>query len=178
MRRYSISFVCWRHTGCEVGPPYNERKGSRPGRIKMYTLRKARESDYQWCRKVGHHGLKPIIERLIGWDQNREDNGFERHWNVHHIRIVQLRGQDVGYLKTAWQSGGVLIEGIYLDESFRSRGLGGPIIADVIAKARRPVKLIVHKTNPAKNLYQRLGFKITKENETRYFMTHANEGSV
>ena len=53
--------------------------------------------------------------------------------------------------------------------SFQHRGIGTSIIHDVIARARAahlPVTLTVLKENPAKTLYERLGFSVQEEIDT------------
>jgi ribosomal protein S18 acetylase RimI-like enzyme len=56
---------------------------------------------------------------------------------------------------------------------FQGRGLGTTILGDVIEHARmgrRPVSLQVLKVNPARRLYERLGFVISGESETHFQM--------
>ena len=53
----------------------------------------------------------------------------------------------------------------------RGRGLGGGLLRELIEKCPRPIiQLQVYKTNPAVRLYERLGFRVTGENEHHYLM--------
>jgi RimJ/RimL family protein N-acetyltransferase len=59
------------------------------------------------------------------------------------------------------------------DEGRQRQGIGTSVIQQVLDEARRsgkPVALQVLKVNPARRLYERLGFSVTGENETLYFM--------
>ena len=61
---------------------------------------------------------------------------------------------------------------IQLKEAFQRRGIGTSLIRDVIEKAKAaglPIRLRVLKKNPVVELYNRLGFVITKE------FKHCNE---
>ena len=68
------------------------------------------------------------------------------------------------------------LEGIYLGAEVRGRGLGSRILRDLIdrsARAGLPLRLQVFQTNPARHLYRRLGFTVTRETATHLFMERA-----
>jgi hypothetical protein len=53
------------------------------------------------------------------------------------------------------------------------RGVGSAIVRDVLARgraARMPVRLRVLRTNPARRVYERLGFAVTRESATHVEM--------
>jgi len=67
----------------------------------------------------------------------------------------------------------VILAGIYIASSHRSKGLGSAIIRDVLAQAAQEgkvAKLRVLRSNPARELYERLGFRVTEESETHFAM--------
>jgi ribosomal protein S18 acetylase RimI-like enzyme len=60
-----------------------------------------------------------------------------------------------------------------LRPALQGQGIGMLVIQQVLDEAKRsgkPVVLQVLKVNPARRLYERLGFSATGENETHYFM--------
>jgi len=62
---------------------------------------------------------------------------------------------------------------IFIDAAFQRRGIGTEVIQGLIdqaTQAGQPVTLGVIKTNPARHLYQRLGFRITQENGHKFYM--------
>ena len=62
---------------------------------------------------------------------------------------------------------------IAVTPDLQGQGIGTSVIHQVLDEAKRsgkPVALQVLKVNPARRLYERLGFSVTGENETRYFM--------
>ena len=138
----------------------------------MYELINASDGDYDFCKKVGHEGLKPYIEILIGWDQDSEDEGFRKHWAREQIKIIQCQGEAVGYIKIEQHPEHVLIDGIYVSEKWRRNGIGKKVLEDVINESSLPITLQVYKINPAYHLYRRLGFRVTVETDIRYHMAH------
>ena len=101
--------------------------------------------------------------KAIDADQNNE------------LLVVEYHGQTVGMLqltfipylthKGSWRC---LIEGVRVDESYRSRGLGEKMFEHVINLARdkgcRVVQLTSDKHRPgAIRFYEKLGFKATHE---------------
>ncbi|HLM00911.1 MAG TPA: GNAT family N-acetyltransferase, partial [Pyrinomonadaceae bacterium] len=62
---------------------------------------------------------------------------------------------------------------IRLLPEFQNRGIGTKLIKDVLAASiakNKPVRLQVLKINPARNLYERLGFEISGETGTHFLM--------
>ena len=56
---------------------------------------------------------------------------------------------------------------------YQNRGVGSAVIRDVLAQAQAeglPVGLQVLKVNPARRLYERLGFNVVGETATHYLM--------
>ena len=76
-------------------------------------------------------------------------------------------------MQSSIQVGGLYLEQIFVDADFQRRGIGTEIIVgliDTAAKAGQPVTLGVVKTNPARRLYERLGFRISHQDERKFYM--------
>ena len=138
----------------------------------MYALREALDTDFEFCKTIGHEGLKPYIEKLTGWDQDNEDRGFLNHWDPEQIKIIQCQGEDAGYIEIEDHIAYLRIDGIYIARNCRNRGLGTKVVKDMISSSTRPVRLQVYKISPALGLYRRLGFEINDECEIRYYMEY------
>jgi len=80
--------------------------------------------------------------------------------------IVEKAGEAIGRLYLAQGDEALLLVDISLLPEWTGRGIGGAILADLIAQARkerRPIGLHVEKRNPAQFLYRRLGFAFVED---------------
>jgi ribosomal protein S18 acetylase RimI-like enzyme len=79
----------------------------------------------------------------------------------------------VGVLQVKRTEAEVVLQNIRIAPAWQRRGLGTAIIQDILGEARYdglPVALRVLKVNPARRLYERLGFAVTGETPTHYKM--------
>jgi GNAT superfamily N-acetyltransferase len=77
--------------------------------------------------------------------------------------IIEQAGMPIGRLYLAEDMGMRMIIDISLLPDARGGGLGTAIIKDLLAGETRPVQLHVEKRNPARRLYERLGFRQMEE---------------
>ncbi len=73
----------------------------------------------------------------------------------------------------AWMSNGILLLLIYVVPSMQRKGIGSGVIQALLQLGRQksqPVTLAVMKINPARALYERLGFRTTHEDEYKVYM--------
>lgn len=135
-------------------------------------LRAATESDIPFL----------LILRKITMDQHilnaglvpSEENHLNRiHYSFDCAQIVQYDDKDVGLLKVVKEDNVWDLVQVQIHPSLQGKGVGQALVTDVLADAyknKAAVKLSVFKQNPAKKLYDRLGFKIDSETETTYEM--------
>jgi len=139
----------------------------------LIALRSAQPEDFAFCRRVCHETMRWIIEQLFGWDEHRQAEKFAGQWRLDETRIITYAGDDVGWLQTKAAEDAVFIGSIYLDTPFHGRGIGTQVMQIVIDEARRDGKAValgVVKINPARRLYERLGFRTAGEDEHKFYM--------
>ena len=84
-----------------------------------------------------------------------------------------VNGNSVGVYATGYLDGDFFIEEINILKEYQNYKIGSRILTNQLeenASKGIVTKLRVFKNNPAKNLYERLGFKVYKEIETHYYM--------
>lgn len=90
--------------------------------------------------------------------------------------VLIVNGEPVGLLKVlrspeAWE-----IVQFQLSSCIQGQGFGSAVLKELLADAARArvgVRLSVLKTNPARKLYERLGFQLVGEDMHEYFMHRA-----
>ena len=88
-------------------------------------------------------------------------------------RVIWVAGEDASWLQTAPADDAIFLGQLYLARTFQNRGIGGHVVQLLIEEATRSGKAItlgVVKINPARRLYERLGFRVTHEDEHKVFM--------
>ncbi|WP_211466717.1 GNAT family N-acetyltransferase [Collimonas silvisoli] len=90
-----------------------------------------------------------------------------------HARIVSVNGRDIGLLKAYKEPARWYIRQIQIAPEFQGQGIGRAIIADILAQASHdnlPTALKVLSGNPARRLYETLGFKEIGREDVDYLM--------
>jgi ribosomal protein S18 acetylase RimI-like enzyme len=139
----------------------------------MYTLRPATNADYAWLRTLHHSAMRDVVERTWGWDEILQDNLFQKGFHPEQTQIVQLNGDDVGMIEVEPRANELFLVSIQILPRFQGQELGTSLIRELQrdAEARMmAVILSVITNNQARALYERLGFSITGETETHYWM--------
>lgn len=106
---------------------------------------------------------KKKIESYVQTDIQKE---------LENVQMILVKGQIVGCLIVTKQDDGMLIDEIYLDEAYRNQGIGTDSLKQLLKKYST-LYLWVYKLNyRAFSLYQKLGFRIVEETESRYYMKY------
>jgi ribosomal protein S18 acetylase RimI-like enzyme len=96
-------------------------------------------------------------------------------------QIIISNDRPVGRLFTSEDERTITLVDIALLLEYRGQGIGRQLVDDLLARARRVNKTVVlHvlKTNRARNLYDRLGFRIAGEDSMYYEMIREPQAMV
>ncbi len=88
---------------------------------------------------------------------------------------IYLAGTRIGAISLLKHDTHYQIEHLYINPNYQSRGIGTKVVNYVISMAQSenlPVRLIVLLPNPAKALYERLGFVVTETSTVKHFMEY------
>src|SRR5262249_52599783 len=89
------------------------------------------------------------------------------------VRIIVRDGADVGWLQSRAEGDALFLAQLFVAAPFQRQGHGTVVIKRLIGEAKRSgraVTLGVVKTNPARHLYERLGFRITHDDDRKFYM--------
>jgi GNAT superfamily N-acetyltransferase len=136
------------------------------------TLRRARSQDFDFCAALYSAGMESII-RELNLDRVAQSAVFRQLWEFTQVRIIVVDGADIGWLQSAPRGDSLFLGQLFVDAAFQRRGIGTEVIHRLIneaTRARQAVTLGVVKINPARQLYERLGFRVTHEDERKFYM--------
>ena len=139
-----------------------------------YSLRKATDRDYPFVERLYIETQEPLLNAFDAWDLDRNIALFNKTYRVAEAKIIVVGEVDAGWLQIHECERGISLHQIHIEPDFRNRAIGTRIIKDLIHGAERRGKkltLSVVRNNRALNLYQRLGFKIVDEDETKLHLS-------
>ena len=134
--------------------------------VPEYKLRPAFEKDFEFVFQLNKTNMRRYVELLRGWDDaaEREDMRCGFRPGVDHI--IMCGGEDIGRLSVDRYPDRIEIRHIEILPQYQGQGIGSRIISDILNEARElgvPVTLTVLNLNPARRLYERLGFRKVDE---------------
>jgi ribosomal protein S18 acetylase RimI-like enzyme len=96
--------------------------------------------------------------------------------------IIESNGGQIGRMYVDRSESDILLMDIALIPEFRGRGLGGQLMAALLAEAeaaKKAVRIHVERNNPALHLYERLKFRVLEDKGVHYMMEwRADEAST
>lgn len=140
--------------------------------LEQLSFRSAVEADVPFLLDLRRQTMTPHLI-ASGVEQSEDELQARVADEFGCAQIILLDEQPVGLLKVV-RAGRVwhLLQ-IQLLPQLQRGGLGTALVRDVIAEARKAgvtVELDVLKMNPARRLYERLGFRIVRESGHAYEM--------
>lgn len=140
-----------------------------------YTLRKYKEEDYEFVYHVKEVCYKKYVEEFFGaWDEKVQREMYKSYLDAckNYIEIIIVDGERAGFVDGHSTDNDNYEQGnICLLPEFRGKSIGSEYLRDVLNKHKKQnIGLKVFKSNPAQNLYKRLGFEIVGETNSHYLM--------
>lgn len=137
-------------------------------------FRAATRADEEFIYQVGERTMRVYVEPLFGsWNEAFQRRHIDLSFDLVEWKIILLDGVPIGRFSYEDRANLIFLANIQILPEYQGRGIGQQIIQDLQVKAgRRPVTLRVLRGNPAKRLYERLGFVVTQEDDLRYYMRY------
>jgi ribosomal protein S18 acetylase RimI-like enzyme len=113
------------------------------------------------------------LAALVSMQFNFQRRQYQSGYPGGEDNIILLNQEPVGRMFVDENDRAITLVDVALLPEYRNRGIGRQLLDDLLsraASARKPVGLHVMKTNPARNLYQRLGFHDVNEDSMYYEM--------
>ena len=143
-------------------------------------LRTACSEDFIFARDLYFETMRAMIERLFGWDQTCEESNFAGFFKVEEVKIIIADGQDVGWVQEQIEDRTINLGSFYVMPAMQGRGIGTKVLDILLTRAAdqsKAMTLAVVKTNPARYFYEKRGFRITHEDQHKFYMRADPGGS-
>jgi ribosomal protein S18 acetylase RimI-like enzyme len=134
-----------------------------------FELRPAIEDDREFFWTTRRDGFRALVE----WDDDAERAKADREFDELPVQIVLASGEAVGYIAVLEEPDRLFLDEVVIVSRAQGRGLGTALVREVLGDAARrgvPVRLSVRENNPARRLYERLGFRVTSIDHPRVRM--------
>ena len=141
----------------------------------QWELRPATAQDEERLYEIHRAAMREHVEAVWGWDEADQRQRFHEGFDPAGVSVIMSSGESIGLLKVDQRSDEVFLASIELAPEVQRRGLGGDIVRSVLRQAAQrgvPVRLQVFHRNPARRLYERLGFHPVGETPTHLEMLH------
>jgi ribosomal protein S18 acetylase RimI-like enzyme len=130
--------------------------------VSSYQLRAADDQDREDLLRIHLAAMSAHLVAAFGeWSRAQAREHLDVWLRTGRAQVIVVDDVIAGLLDVAWRPDALHIVRIEIDPSFQGRGIGTRIVVDVLAEARRrsiPARLDVFIANPARRLYERLGF--------------------
>jgi len=139
-------------------------------------LRVATGDDEEFLYELHRDAMRDYVEITWGWNETWQRAHFARNYAPLRNAVIVRTGPapaDIGRISLTRHWGWIFLRDIELAADERGRGIGSAILAAVIALAKmseRHVELNVLACNPARHLYERLGFRVIRNDGARLRM--------
>lgn len=140
----------------------------------MYKLIKSEKRDIEKLIEYKKRTIYEYAENLSNEEIRKINNYVENNIPklIDNYYNIIVNEKIVGCVLLTDIDDGKLLDEIYLEEQYRNQGIGTDIIKNILNK-NNIVYLWVYKKNiKAIKLYMKMGFKIIKETDLRYYMEY------
>jgi ribosomal protein S18 acetylase RimI-like enzyme len=136
-------------------------------------LQQAKAEHYDFSLQLYLLTMRPYVQELTVWDEQEQRARFAAQWKREEVRIISLDGKDVGWLQVVELPTEIRLQKFFVSPQYQRSGIGSEILSNLLATWRstgKKIVLRVLKNNPARRLYERLGFSVVAEESATFRM--------
>ena len=136
-------------------------------------MRAARDDDREFLFTTRRDGFRRYVELHKPWDDAYQRAIAAEDFAAAPVEIIERDGVAIGYQIVERKADHWWLDEIALVATERNRGLGSVLVRAIMDAARAagmPLRLNCLRANPARHMYDRLGFRVIAEEDARVRM--------
>ena len=141
------------------------------------TLRRANLADSEFAYGVVCETIRPYAEQTFGiWQEAQVRAMLASNIGAGVTKVITAGAEPLGILTVHESESHVQLDQLFVLPQYQRNGIGTELVREILQRAKQlgvPVRLRVLRVNPAKRLYDRLGFFVTSEEPQRFYMQSA-----
>lgn len=137
------------------------------------SARFATAADADWLYALHRSALGPYVAATWGWEEDKQQALFQQNFQPESVLILLYNEQEIGMLAIREEPDCLRLHNVQLLPDRQRQGLGSQLLRALQEHCRRrqlPLCLQVLRVNPARHLYDRLGFRETGETPTHFHL--------
>ena len=141
----------------------------------IWSLTPAVPSDWDRAWAIQHDAFLDHVTRTYGGWTTEGIERCARRWSPGSTQLLHLDGALAGWIRLEHRSDCDWLDLLVVAVEHQRQGLGTSVLRSLMSDADRravPLWLSVHRTNDARRLYARLGFRELDRDDLRVFMVH------
>jgi len=141
-----------------------------------YSFRNCTLDDFDFLFQLKKQNFKKYVDKFWQWDDEEQKQRLRKDLEEHlpHKKIIVVNNKMIGvYAVHITEDGDLYINEISILKEYQNKGIGRKILEKQLEennKKKMRTVLQVFKGNSAKNLYEKLGFRVYGETESHYQM--------
>ena len=152
------------------------------GRVREIELRQTTADDVDFLWDTFRISMKDYITQARGErNEQREKSQFRHQLDLSAAQVIRSNDLAVGFIIAPIKDSAREIHTICIVPEHQRKGIGTEVLRRAVAQAREQkisLYLSVLKVNPARRLYERLGFEVIEETKHHFRMKfHGASGS-
>ena len=138
------------------------------------TLRPATMDDVEPLFAIHRAAMRGYVELTYGpWDEPWQAAFFRDHFDTNVRQVILSGGEVAGFFDLVPHDDHLYVSELVIASTCQQRGIGTQLLSETQASAAAkgmPVRLQVLHVNPARALYERLGFVTNGDTATHHLM--------
>ena len=141
-----------------------------------YNFENYKDEYFKILYEMKKDNFRWYVEKLYGWDEAVQIE-FQRDFIKKYkndIKVIKVNNEIIGiFTNYIDENNESVISLFYIDKKYQRQGIGTEILSKQLELDNRNSRntiLQVFKENPAKHLYEKLGFEVYEETPSHYKM--------